>query len=357
MAFNPNITYQFLMAVEQLTPPTSFLRDRYFPSSENDIFLSTKVLAEFRDGNKKIAPVVAPRIGGKTIQRQGSVLKEYEPPLVAPKRNTSIDDIKERGFGESILPTLTPEERASQLALRDAMELDELITRREEQIAAELLQNNGYILRPLTDDDEIYDEFEMFFYDGINNPGLYTVNIPWDAAGGSPMKDFEAMILMLRSRGLPASELLVAGDVADAIMEDEAIYRKLLVPDGKYDIGRINPAELPEGAAHIATLNVKGRNIDILTYEETYEDDNGDDVPYILPGTAIMLAPNIGRTLYGAVTQMEQADNEFHTYGGRRIPKIHADSDKNVRDMTLSSKPLLMPIQKTPFITAKNVLQ
>jgi hypothetical protein len=357
MAFDVNSTYEYLMAVQEVTPPTSFLRDRYFPSTESDLFNSEKVLAEFKDGNKKIAPVVAPRVGGVTMQRKGSEMKEVSPPTVAPKRSTSLDDIRKRGFGEAILPTITPEERESQLALRDAAELDDFITRREEQIAAELLQKNGYVLKQYTDDLGIYEPFEIFFYDGSSNPALYTVDTPWTGTGADILKDIEGMIKELTTRGLSASELLIAADVGDVILNDPAIYKKLLIPDGKYNLGKVDPKLLPQGAALLATLNIKGRNIDILTYDETYENDEGGNVPYIASGTAILTAPGIGKTLYGAVTQIEQDDREFHTYAARRVPKVFIDVENNVKDVTITARPLLIPVNKTPFITAKNVLQ
>ena len=87
MPFNFYDTHTLLAAVEQLTPPTSFLRDRYFPTNEaTDIFSTTDVLEEFRDGSKIVDPFVAPRKGGVTILRKGYELKRYEPPIVAPRR-------------------------------------------------------------------------------------------------------------------------------------------------------------------------------------------------------------------------------------------------------------------------------
>ena len=47
MPFNFYDTHTLLMAVEQLTPPSSFLRDRYFPTNNaTDLFATTDVLVE-----------------------------------------------------------------------------------------------------------------------------------------------------------------------------------------------------------------------------------------------------------------------------------------------------------------------
>ena len=61
MSLNIFDTHTLLMAVQQLTPPSSFLRDRYFPTNDaTDLFATEDVLIEYRDGNKKLAPFVAP---------------------------------------------------------------------------------------------------------------------------------------------------------------------------------------------------------------------------------------------------------------------------------------------------------
>ena len=64
MPFNFYDTHTLLLAVQGLTPAPSFLRDRYFPTNDaTDLFATTDVLAEYRDGTNRLAPFVAPRIG------------------------------------------------------------------------------------------------------------------------------------------------------------------------------------------------------------------------------------------------------------------------------------------------------
>lgn len=75
MPFNFYDTHTLLMAVQQLTPAATFLRDRYFPTNDaSDIFATDDVLVEFRDGSKKLAPFVAPRKGGVFPSPRGDKL-------------------------------------------------------------------------------------------------------------------------------------------------------------------------------------------------------------------------------------------------------------------------------------------
>ena len=95
-----------------------------------------------------------------------------------------------------------------------------------------------------------------------------------------------------------------------------------------------------------------GRIISVISYDLTYTDDEGKDKLYIPSGKCVLTAPGAGRTAYGAVSQVEQSDGEFHTYAGRRVPKYVSSAEGNSRTLTISSRPLMIPNNKNPFIVA-----
>ena len=351
MAFDIYSTHALLMAVEQLAPLRTFLRDRYFPTNDaTDIFATDDVLVEYKDGSKKLAPFVSPRKGGVTITREGYYMERYTPPCIAPRRVLTIDDLKKRGFGEALFSKLTPQQRESALLLKDADEMSEMISRREEAMAAETMLNNGCIMRHYADDLTKYEEKEIRFYSEANNPAVYTPQNNWDQAGADIIGDIAAMARLLTSRGLPASELIVAPDVADTIVNNEKIQKLLDIKN--FNLGTVDPKTLPAGATLVAVLNVHGRMISVISYDEQYENDNGQMTQYIPAGNVILTAPGAGRTLYGAVTQVEQYDGQFHTYAARRVPKYLASAEGNTRTLTITSCPLLIPNQKNPWISA-----
>lgn len=351
MSFHFFDTHTLLMAVQQLTPPVTFLRDRYFPTNEaSDIFATDDVLVEYRAGTKKLAPFVAPRKGGVSILRSGYHLERYTPPFVAPKRMLTMDDLQKRGFGEALFTQLTPEQRQQVLILKDADELSELISRREEAMAAETMLTNGCIMKHIADDADEGDEMEIRFYSESTNPAKYTPTVKWDASGANILADLGIMVRMLTSRGLRAADLVCSPDTADTIVNNESIQK--LLDNKRYEIGMVEPEMLPDGAAVMCRLNVNGRMINVISYDETYTDDAGKDQLYIPSGKCVLTAPAAGRTLYGAVTQVEQSDGQFHTYTGRRVPKYLSSAEGNTRSLTLSSRPLLIPNNKNPFIVA-----
>lgn len=343
-------THTLLAAYEALPPVPSFLKDRYFPTNAmTDVFNTDDVLVDYKDGTKKAAPFVLPSVGGKVDTRGAFTTERFTPPLIAPQRTLSIDDLKKRGFGEAIFSGVAPADRKALITLRDLRELDEMTTRREEIMAAETLINSKCVMKQW-DGTDFDTQATIQFYSGGTNPYQYTISKGWDTTDGNILADLHQMILMLTRKGLPAEELVVAGDVADAIINNATIQKLLDV--NRMNLGGIAPLELPEGAAHIGTLNVFGKMIKIISYVESYEDDEGTVTPYIPAGTVILTAPAAGRGLYGAVTQLEW-DGEFYSYPGRRVPKYLPDPTTNTRTLTLSSCPILIPKNKGAWISAK----
>ena len=355
MAFNFYDTHTLLASVQQLPPLHTFLLDRYFPTNAaSDIFATNDVLVEYRKGSKKAAPFVAPRKGGITILRDGYTMKRFTPSYIAPKRPLTIDDLTKRGFGEALYSNLTPEQRQGVIMLGDLDELRAMNMRRKEAMAAEVIFTNGCVMDEYVDDFNNFEEREVRYYDGDANPAVYTPTADWtttEASGKQIINDVAAMVSMLTSRGLPATEVLVAPDVADVILANEWIIKLLDVRN--YMIGGVDPETLPSGVSKIARLNIKGRMIDFLCYEDTYTEVDGTVTPFIPAGKIAVGAPAAGRTVYGAVTQVEQSDGEFHTYTGVDVPKYISDATHNVREVTLTTSPLCMPNNENPFIVAE----
>jgi hypothetical protein len=337
-----------LAAVQEVNPLRTFLRDRYFPTNDStDIFSTEDVLVEYRDGDKKLAPFVAPRKGGVTVLRNGYHMERYTPPYIAPKRPMTADDLKKKGFGEALFSNLTPAQRQGALMMKDFEELDAMISRREEAMAAETLLTNGCIMKHIADDKAEGDEMSIQFFDGEENPAQYTPATDWDEAGADILGDIYTVCELLASKGLGHTDLIVAPDVGSAILANEKLQK--LLDNAHFNVGGVDPEVLPAGATKIARLNCKGHVVDVLQYSESYTNDKGENVGYIAKGKAILTAPGCGRTIYGAVTQVEQADGLFYTYPAKRVPKYYSNAQGNTRELYLTSCPLCIPNNKNAW--------
>jgi hypothetical protein len=236
--------------------------------------------------------------------------------------------------------------------VQDLADFDEMHTNREEYMAAKCMFENGYTLKQYGDKygEGEYKEFELHFY-GDANDAIYAPSAMWNAADADAIfADLHLMIQMLTTKGNNASEVLLGSDVADVLMKNPEIRE--LMNLARYNVGEIAPTALPQGAARLGRLNIRGRMIDLLTYDGTYVDEETGKVESFVPAKKIAVtAPGAGRGLYGAVNQMEQSDGLWHTYMGRRVPRYWAEKDG--RELTVSSRPLLVPKTKDCFITAE----
>ena len=355
MAIDIYSTGRLIMALEGINPASSFLRDRYFPTGAGDIFNTEKVLVEYKDGDRRLAPFVTPYENGFPVTRTAVQMTEYMPPTVAPKRPITIDDVTKRGFGEALFGEMSPQQRAQILAMDDLSDLDAMITRREEAMAAETMLDNGCKMVELGDDDTAGVENEVRFYSEASNPAaIASVTTKWDATGADILADMGKMVQMLTQNGLPAKDFVCSPDVADAIVNNEAVQK--LLDNRRYDLGEVAPELEATGASVMCVLNIRGHRISVISYDEMYAGADGTLTPYIPSGCGVMTAPGAGRTIYGAVNQIEQADGLLHTYAKARVPKYVANADGNVRTLTLTARPLLVPNNKNPWISAKQLL-
>lgn len=356
-------TYYMLGAVQEIPREHTFLRNRYFPTNESrDIFGTSRVLADFKEKGQKRAPFVIPRIGSIPGTRDGFNTFELEPANIAVSMPLTLDQLQGRGFGEGLMSNKTPAERARGLLMEDLAELSLRISRTEELLAVQTILDNGAIMLHRTDREDVSVPVGVHFYDGESNPALYTPTLPWTHSTysdgiwtpGSWYNDICAMIKFLTSHGRPVTELLVASDVGDFLMEDGWVLSML--DNRRVEMGGIEPGVLNEDVYSIGRLNFKGRVLPILVETGSYEDEmTGDDTPFIPLGTVIAIAPNVGRGLYGAVTQLEK-DGEYHTYAGMRVPQHIFTMRPPTKETQLTSRPLFVPKRANPWCVAKNVL-
>ena len=334
-------TYDLLMTIRQAAPVPSFLRDRYFPTGAGDMFNTDRVLIEYKDDEKKVAPFVVPRKGSVAVMRDGYEIKDYAPPNISIHRVLTLDELERRGFGEALFSDVSIQERANRLILEDARELSDMIQRREEVMAAEVMQTNKCVMKHIADDTEKVEEKEIRYYDGDSNPATFTPATAWGQTGATIRQDIAAMVELLTSRGLPATDFVCSPDVTAIMEQDDEIYKML--DNRRFNLGAVEPAVLPNGAAEVMQLNIMGRIIRVISYGETYQDpETKKDVPFIAPGTGIVTAPGAGRMAYARVRQME-SDEQYHEYVARRVPKYMADTVHDIKTLRMTSRPLPIP--------------
>jgi hypothetical protein len=345
MALNYTDTAVLLAAYKEQKAPNTFLQSRYFP--DGTVFTTAQVLVEYKDGNQKLAPFVSPEIGGKVVRRNGYEANAYKPAFIAPKRALTIDNLTEKGFGEALYGELTPEERAVKITADDLTEMDEMIVRRHEQMCAQVLQENALTMNHYGDDNKLIETKKIEYFNGVNE-AIYTTSVKWDTADADIIGEVAAIAKLLTKRGLPATDVILGSEAADAFLNNEKIQK--LLDNRNYNIGAVDPTENFPEATFLGVINCKGRKMNFIQYDATYEAEDGKDTPYINPKDIIVTAPGCGVTNYGAITQINYGESMPRTHAEKRVP-LYAIKDQ-VREVALRTAPLVQPRHKNAFIKA-----
>jgi hypothetical protein len=323
--------------IRHMLPSKTFLRDTFFPREVT--FNTESILVDYSKDRRYMAPFVSERLGGSNVVMEGFETREFTPILVAPQTTTTAGQITTRMMGEPLFGGMSPAERAALKVGEDFRKLEDMITRREEWMCAQVLFTGRIPLKGQGVDKE--------FDFGFNNIYILDAAKVWsDYMNSDPigdLQDFEEKIH--KSSGLNPDIVIMSRDVAKNFMLNKNVRETL--DSLRLVAGVMEPMNLPNGAKYLGRLFNPA--VDIYVYDEWFIDD------FTTPGTPVtmpMVPANMlligstqlqGSMLYGAVTVIDQKTEEFVTYEGRRIPDTWTKKNPDQRIIRLSSKPLPVP--------------
>lgn len=361
MAIDIYSTVFMAAAIKEMPKINTFVKERYFGETPTE-FVTEKVVVDYDDGaGNLMAPFVIPRAGSVPMMRAGYNTYDLTPAYIAPSRPLGIDDIKKRKAGESIVSTMTPEQRERQYLLDDLSFLNDAITRREEWMAVNTMLDNACEMNHIGDKLDKAEDFKVNYYDGKVNPAVFQPEEKWEIGTetkrGTWYDGVTEQANSLADAGRAVSDLIVGSEVADMILSDPWVQK--ILDNRRMEIGLIDPKLLPDGVVYLGNLNFSGIALDIFSYRGTYQEKgtkgNWVTKNYFPSTGAVLAAPNCGKMLYGAVTQVE-LDNETYTRTGERIPKYEVDVGKNLKKTIVTSRPITVPKMKSPWRSCRDVL-
>lgn len=321
-------TRTMMSALNLMVPTYTFLRDTFFSNTET--FVTESVDIDVKKGKRKMAPFVAPRIGGVVMDRQGFNTKTLKTPKIAPERIITVDDIRNRSLGESLYSSRTPEERAMELLTNDLIELDDYITRREEWMCREILLNGKMTL--------VGEGFEQEVDFGFTNKETLTGAALWTDGASDPIADLKRWRqTVIQKTGRAPDICVMSSDVVDAFVNHTKVKEILNLL--RLNVGTIEPSIKSPAITFIGRLPLVG--LEIYSYDEWYLTDDGAEEAMIPSGHVILAPRNTNKRLYGAVTQIE--NKEFVTIEGMRVPKQWTDDQNEVKKLRITSRPLPVP--------------
>lgn len=334
--------------IERMPKVHTFIKSTFFRNVET--FDTQKIDVDFKKGNRQLAPFVHKKIGGATIENEGYQTNTYEPPLVAPNKITTIDDILKRTPGESLYNGKTPNERAVEKMQRDFRELDEMITRREEWMCCQALFT-GKI--PILDKDGKQIQAEVDFQ--FTNKETLPAAKKWNASSGGKIKQLKDWRKQVQKTGfVNCNVCLMGADALEAFLSDEEVQKVLDVR--RFEVAVIAPKELPNGATYVGTIHELA--MDIYTYNEWYLDNWTDkskpeDKPLLPANIVALLSTEAEYSMYyGAVGIVDEAGKTIAVVEGSRIPEQWVKRSPARRFLQLNSAPLCVPHEVDSWFVA-----
>lgn len=325
--------------VERMPKVQTFIKSTFFRNVET--FDTQKIDVDFKKGNRQLAPFVHKKIGGVTIDNEGYETNTYEPPLVAPNKITTVDDILKRTPGESLYGGKSPNQRAVEKMQRDFTELDEMITRREEWMCCQALFT-GKI--PILDKDgkELQAEIDFQFTNKVILSGANA----WNKKTGGKIKQLKEWRKQVQKTGFVNCNICIMGDEAlEAFIMDGEVQKLLDVE--RYDLAVIKPRELPNGVTYIGTI--QGEGMDIYSYNEWFLDnwtdkDKPENKPLVPTNAVALLSTEANYSMYyGGVGVVDESGKTIAVVEGSRIPEQWVERRPPRRFLQLNSAPLCVP--------------
>lgn len=344
-------TYKLVKTVKKMYPVVQFLKDRYFP--DGPVYYSEKALIEFKKKGRKIAPFVIPLVNGIVMEKDGYRTDIVDAPYIAPKRVITAKELEQKAFGESPESGRSPEQRENELESEFIDDNRISILRRHEKMCADILLTGQVIMKHYaTAEDaakgENYDFKYLRFYEGeFKNKYKFTKKFK-DMTTSEKIQEFYKMATVLRKRGVRATDIVMTSDVSMLLMSDKdflEFYNK-----AKVNIGEINPTELPDGVVSNGSININGVVMTLFTYDEIYEDLDGEEKAILPAGTIAFLQPNMGTTVYAQVTFYTK--DGFKSYAEKIVPRLVGDEKSNMAEVQAFSRPVMYPNDMDGWLVA-----
>ena len=332
--------------ISRMAPVRTFFKSTFFRNVET--FVTETVDVDYKKGNRKLAPFVHRRIGGKTVPNAGYQTKSYTPVLIAPNKVTTVDDLLERSAGENPYSGKKPADRAVEKLAEDLRELKEMIVRRKEWMAATAIFT-GKI--PIIGDG-LNEEIDFEF---SNVETIVTDALKWSAPTADPLADLERWHEKVQKTGFVNCNIcIMAADVAKAFVRNEKV--KDVLDIRAYDLAVIKPRQLPNGLTYIGTINKLG--LDIYQYNEWYLDNwtnlaAPEEKPLVPDGALALLSTDAEYSIYyGGITMIPEEGKGFVTVEGDLVPQTWVERRPDRRFLQINSKPLTVPHEVNSWFVA-----
>lgn len=346
---NYNDTITLLKAMERVKKPASFLLDTFFPKVE-PISLTNQIMVEYREGRRRLAPFIIRGSRGVNMARDKTHAAVYSPPMIGARRVLNPEDLTQRTFGETIYSTMSEAQRAARIMARDLVELQDASVNRWNKMAADILLTGQCEIKGYADDGQTI-KAETIVFEAWKQK--LTPTTYWKQAGATIYTDIKNMCDEIRHNTGQIAKIMVCGSNIDQyLINNDEVSKWLMIPNrDNMALMTIAPRYVSDSIRRIGFIS--SLNLEVVCYDEYYEDDDGEIKPFIGADDVIIAIGGVGRQLPGAVTLINPKTLLPETYRAELVPYYTGDTKSQTSELAMYSRRLLCPMWSDEWATIK----
>lgn len=339
MSIATQYTPRTLKAVlRQSRMPQMFLFNLF--NKKEEVLTTSHVEIDVVKHGQKKAVYTSP-VGDPTVIKKLGFTNNIHPiPYIYDSVPYSAKDTDERQAGNTVYDDVTPGDMISRVVADGLTEMRNRMARTKEFQLSEALQTGVATISGK--DVNFTVDFQMEASHIIQNAG----GDIWGSGTENKLRQLADGSALTRQAGAPAiTDVILGVDAAELFLQDTDVLNYL--DNRRVTMGEIDIKQVAEqGATYLGNISYLGLNVDVWSYQEQYEDDNGTFQYYIDPDMCLS-----GSTAARVETYYGKIYNLNH---GSMVAKEFADNivapNGRKGEITLESGPLVAPIQIDSFV-------
>jgi len=326
--------------IRTVRPPSNYWLSLAFPGQIN--FTTESIDLDLVDKSRRLAMFVAPTAQGVPMRDRGFITRSFKPAYMKPKDPVDPARLVKRMAGEGYGGELTPQQRED-LIVADILESHRTgIERRWEWMACEAVVHGA-----VTVSGDDYPTVNVSFGRAAALSKNLTAGNRWSEATSKPLQDIENWSQeMQRTSGYTPTRITMGVNAWNAFINHADVIKMLEIRRGSVNTGEVGPGK---GEPWQFRMRLDSANLDIYTYNDIYEDQQGNQVNFLDQDTIVMTSPAIdGVRCFGAIM-----DRKVGYAATDMFSKSWEQDDPSALYVMTQSAPLMVPTRPNASLKAK----
>lgn len=341
MALEVYETSELVEVIRNIPEVPQFFLQAFFPR----VYTSQSEYIDFDllDKGRRLAPFVAPNVQGQPMLQRGFRTTRIKPAYLKPKDPIDPARLLVRQAGENYGGELTLQQREDAILADILAEQRDGIRRRWEWMAAEAIKNGA-----VTMSGENYPEVTVTFGRDPDNTVTLSGGARWNQVStANPIADITAWSYRIRRSGVAATMLIMGTNASSAFFATDAVQKAFDVRRGTTMGSDLEQFATLSGESLTYHGTLPGTQIRVYTYSEIYENNMGEEQPFLDPDDVILTGNPAGVQCFGAIMDRKAGWRSMPLF-----PKMWEQEDPSGLFVMSQSAPLMVPLRPNATVKA-----